>query len=95
MAYSKKTWVNRVSQFPTRRRLINVEGEEDVFDISREEGNITTAGDSFSAENMNDLEERISDAFDDENDKPTIYVGTAEPSASLGKDGDIYIKYTA
>ncbi len=59
MAYTKKTWVDRNVEHPGRRKLSAVSGETNVYDIVRSEGTITTAGDAFSAENMNDLESRI------------------------------------
>lgn len=62
MAYEQKTWVNRVSEHPARRKLMSTE-TEGVFDVSREEGLVTAAGDAFSAGTMNNLEGRISSAF--------------------------------
>ena len=64
MAYSNKTWVNRQTEYPTRR-LLTATGTANVYDVSREEGIITAAGDAFSATNMNDLESRVSDALDE------------------------------
>lgn len=65
MAFEKKTWEDRLVEFPGRRRLINVEtGKEYVMDVSREEGLVTKVGDAFSGNNMNGLEERIADGFD-------------------------------
>ena len=63
MAFDKKTWVNRQSEFPTRRTLIPVSGEENVYDVTRNEGTITTEGDAFNADNMNDLENRINEGI--------------------------------
>lgn len=65
MAFEKKTWDNRLVEFPGRRRLIDVEtGKEYVMDVSREEGLVTKVGDAFSGNNMNDLEQRIADGFE-------------------------------
>ena len=60
MAYQKKTWKNRVSDYPTRR-LITPVGQGDAFvaEIERNEGTITEEGDPFNAATMNDLETRI------------------------------------
>lgn len=67
MAFSKKTWANRVSEHPTRRKLTNVDtGVETIVDVAREEGIVSQEGDAFSRTNMNDLEQRIEDAFNDE-----------------------------
>nr|DAW44983.1 MAG TPA: hypothetical protein [Bacteriophage sp.] len=62
--FEKKTWKDRITQYPARRKLINVEsGEESTVDVSRDEGNISSAGTPFSATNMNDLENRIYKMF--------------------------------
>lgn len=64
MAISMKNWKDRITQYPNRRKLINVStGEETIVDVVREEGNVTEAGDTFTASNMNDLEDRIDTAF--------------------------------
>ena len=62
MAYTKKTWKPRISQYPGRRRMVGT-GEANTYDITRAEGTITQTGDAFSADNMNDLETRISNEF--------------------------------
>lgn len=58
--FSKKTWLDRQSTYPSRRRLTST-GTADIYDVSREEGTVTQTGDAFSASNMNDLESRIED----------------------------------
>ena len=67
MAFNKKTWVNRAVQYPLRRLLTIIRPDEgtgtEIVDIQRDEGEITTEGDAFSAANMNDLEQRIADGF--------------------------------
>ena len=65
MAYTKKTWMDRYVEHPSRRKLTPVSGEENVYDVTRSEGSVTTPGDAFNAENMNDLETRISEAYTD------------------------------
>jgi len=62
MSFLKKIWQNRVSSFPNRRTLIPTD-IENTYDVTRAEGTITTPGDAFNAENMNDLEERIASAM--------------------------------
>lgn len=67
MAFSKKNWKNRVSEFPTRRLLTNVDTSETMLvTVERDEGIVSQEGDPFSRTNMNDLEQRIEDAFNDE-----------------------------
>lgn len=65
MAFTKKTWMDRNVEHPSRRKLTPVSGEENVYDVTRSEGGVITPGDAFNAENMNDLEVRISEAYAD------------------------------
>ena len=62
MSFAKKTWVDRVSQYPNRRTINDGYTTKQVT-VGRDEGTVTEAGDSFSAENMNDLESRIATAI--------------------------------
>lgn len=67
MAFNMKTWVDRITEYPTRRRLRKEDGSDELVTVSREEGQVSEEGDAFSAENMNDLERRIDSAFKDVN----------------------------
>lgn len=58
MAFEKKEWKNRLSEFPNRRRL-EPTGIENTYDVVRAEGNVAETGDAFAEDAMNDLEERI------------------------------------
>lgn len=62
MAFVQKTWNDRISEYPNRR-TINDGVTTKVVTVGRDEGVITAAGDAFSAHNMNNLEQRIADAF--------------------------------
>lgn len=62
MGFKKKEWQDRISEYPNRRILTTLKGEQTIYEISRNEGAISQEGDSFSAKNMNDLEDRISKA---------------------------------
>lgn len=65
MAFEKKEWKDRLVEFAGRRKLNNTAtGESTVVDVERAEGQVSQAGDAFSAENMNDLEQRIADGFE-------------------------------
>lgn len=65
MAFNKKTWKDRVSEQPQRRILTNVDNNEEMtVDVTRFEGIVVQEGDAFSANNMNDLENRIKATFD-------------------------------
>lgn len=59
MGFQIVQWTDRQSQFPTRRKLTAVSGQTDVYDISREEGNVTAEGSVFNANAINGLERRI------------------------------------
>ena len=63
--FNIRQWIDRVSQFPNRRTLTNVEDPTDVktYDLSRAEGEITTQGTAITGANLNDLEGRIASAF--------------------------------
>lgn len=63
MAYQKKTWSDRISEFPTRRILTKSDSTTETVTVARSEGTISQEGDAFSAENMNGLEDRIETAF--------------------------------
>lgn len=65
MAYEKKTWKNRQSEYPNRRTLTPVDGQENTYDVARAEGLVMEEGDAFDQEEMNDLEKRIGDGFVD------------------------------
>lgn len=64
MAFVMKEWKDRIAEFAGRRRLTDVDtGTEMVVDVERDEGFVSQTGDMFSAQNMNDLEQRINTAF--------------------------------
>lgn len=66
MAFVKKTWKDRLTEFAGRRQLTRVSGDPNgtmVVDVTRAEGTVSQAGDAFSSANMNDLEQRIADEF--------------------------------
>ena len=62
MAFAKKTWKDRVSQYPNRRTINDGVVTKQVT-VGRDEGTTTEAGDAFDATNMNDLEDRIDAGF--------------------------------
>ena len=69
MAFVKKTWKDRIAEFPTRRRLTKEDNTSELVTVAREEGTLSQEGDAFSAENMNDLENRIDAEFTEVNGK--------------------------
>lgn len=64
MSYNRKTWQNRNSEHPYRRTLTDTTtGTSQTVDVTRAEGEVTTEGDAFDANNMNNMEGRIADEF--------------------------------
>jgi hypothetical protein len=64
MAFNKFNWIDRLSEYPSRRKVIDTATQgENVVDIYRDEGTVAKEGTAFDAENMNDLEERIANMF--------------------------------
>ena len=63
--YVGKTWVDRISEYPTRRLLTDTTDPTDTKEVyvTRQEGTVTEAGDVFDASTMNGLESRINSAF--------------------------------
>lgn len=72
MAFSLKTWVNRISEYPNRRKLTHEDGSTELVTVARAEGQISAEGNAFSADEMNDLENRIKGGFDEVNQSLTI-----------------------
>ncbi len=71
MAFNLKTWVNRISEYPNRRKLTHEDGSTELVTVARAEGQISAEGNAFSAEEMNDLENRIKGGFDEINQSLT------------------------
>ena len=65
MAFQKKTWKDRITEFPTRRTLTKSDGSTELVTVARAEGTVSQEGDAFNAASMNDLEERINQANND------------------------------
>lgn len=67
MSFLKKLWQNRQSEHPSRRILTNVNTNDVMLvEVARSEGEVLAEGDAFDESNMNDLEERIESAFNEE-----------------------------
>ena len=91
MAFVKKTWKDRIAEFPTRRRLTKEDNTSELVTVAREEGTLSQEGDAFSAENMNDLENRIDAEFTEVNGKLQLK-GT--PKMNQMSDGRYVISCT-
>lgn len=71
MGFTKKTWKNRIAEYINRRRLTMEDGSTNLVTVARDEGTISQEGDAFNAANMNDLENRIEEGFDEINQSLT------------------------
>ena len=65
MAFVKKTWVDRDVPYPDRREIHHENGTVETVDIKRAEGTPRVVGTQLNATNFNDLEDRISNGFND------------------------------
>lgn len=62
--YVSKTWVDRVSEYPTRRILTDTTTlETQQVTVTRDEGTVTEVGDAWDSTNMNAMESRINSAI--------------------------------
>ena len=86
MAFAKKTWKDRIAEFPTRRRLTKEDNTSELVTVAREEGTLSQEGDAFSAENMNDLENRIDAEFTELNGK-LLNITKVKVSFTKSSDG--------
>ena len=94
MPFEKKTWKNRQTQHPNRRKLTKVSG--DNYDVTRAEGTVTEQGDMFNAQNMNDLETRIESGLNgkfNKDDAADYIVKVGEQP--VGNVGWNYIKFNS
>lgn len=81
MAFEKKTWLPRISEYPNRRILTDTNDVETQVLVTRDEGVVSQQGDKFDADTMNDLEDRID-----------TVLGGAE--FSVESDGKLYASWT-
>ena len=87
MAFSLKTWVNHISEYPNRRKLTHEDGSTELVTVARAEGQISAEGNAFSAEEMNDLENRIKGGFDEVNQSLTNLKNPAKGTKGILVDG--------
>ena len=67
MAFERKTWLDRQTEYPGRRKL-TATATADVYDVTREEGLIVEEGDALNAQNLNGLEGRIEAGLEEKAD---------------------------
>lgn len=63
MGFVTKTWKDRITEYPTQRKLTKTDGSTETVTVERNEGTVSQEGDAFNAATMNDLESRIAEAI--------------------------------
>lgn len=86
MGFATKTWKDRITEYPTRRKLTKSDGSTETVTVERNEGTVSQEGDAFNAETMNDLESRIAVAIG-----YTLGVQTIESGATTAVISSDYI----
>lgn len=72
-------FTDRAVQYPGRVMLTPVDGQADVYDMTREEGTVAEIGTPFNADTFNGIAQDIIDQIPD---KSLLYYGTCETSQS-------------
>ena len=81
MAFTKKTWKARTG---TGLNKYRINGQ--VYTLENVPDEVVQAGDVATPETMNDLEQRIADAFDDEHEYLTAILAANETTVSFTDD---------
>lgn len=93
--FNKFNWQTRVAEFMMRRKLTPVNGSDSplIVDVERYEGAVSEEGTPFSSGTMNDLENRIESAFND--DSLRIAAVEAAQTAAEGEISEVSDRATA
>ena len=82
--YVSFTWVDRDSEYPTRRKLVDTTTQEETqVVVSRDEGTVTEQGTPFTAYYMNNLESRVNAAFAAMNNELTATLTAGSTSLTI------------
>ena len=92
MAFSKKTWVDRQSEYPNRR-ILTATGNDGEYDVSRSEGLVIEEGDKLDAAALNDFENRVNEAFADVSAQNVRGFWIAYGDAEGNDTDNLYIHY--
>ena len=87
--YQSKTWEDCIVEYPQRYKITHPDTTVEQIEIESDFGETTQEGDVFDAATFNNLESRINNGF---NTCVETLTGTADPTSSVGKDGDTYYK---
>lgn len=75
MNYQLSNFTDRESEYPNRRKLIDiVTGEEKTYDVQRAEGVISQEGTTWNAQTMNNFDQKIANAFEFQEGAFTPYI---------------------
>lgn len=92
--YQSKTWLDMIVSYPNRYKIKHSDLSEEqvtmINDFEDEGDQPQQSGDVFDAATFNNLESRINAGILSCIDTLS---GTADPTGSQGKDGDMYYKY--
>lgn len=85
MEYKLTNFLNRQSQYPNRRKLVDVStASEKTYDILRAEGDITQDGTPWNAHTMSEFDQKIANTFTKGTFTPAFY--TQGPTAISNVD---------
>lgn len=88
--FSKKVWKDFIAEYPNRRKIKNVATqEEQVVEVQLDVGTIQENGDKWAMTPMNDLENRIDQAFSDIEGTVSYYADNAAASADEAASSSI------
>lgn len=88
--FSKKVWKDFIAEYPNRRKIKNVATqEEQVVEVQLDVGTIQENGDKWAMTPMNDLENRIDQAFSDIEGTVSYYADNAAVSADEAASSSI------
>lgn len=61
--FKEMIFSDRDSDYPSRRKLIKISEQENIYDVSRAEGTVRNEGTPFNAKTLNDFQDNISSMF--------------------------------
>lgn len=94
MAFVKRTWLARIGQ-GLNKFIIGEKDANDKQTLVNSPDSVTQQGDVISADNLNDLEDRIEDGFDEKQDALTFDDVPTENSNNPVKSGGVYSSINA
>lgn len=89
MSYEKITFVDRIAEYPTRRKLTTIDTQQPfgTYDVSRDEGTVSQEGTALNAATFNALQANVESAFVEVDDN----IASAYDETSTYAQGDFCI----